>query len=105
MSNNVIEYDVVITDTAWEQAIGHARFLANVNINAANRLVDEFVASCGRLSYMPERCPWLVCEGIPIKKYRKCLFGKNYMVLFSIKGTTVYVSAVVDCRSDYKWLI
>ena len=98
-------YDVKITDTAWEQMIEHARFLANVSVDAANRLVDDFLESTGTLTQMPERCPWLTHEAVPFQKYRKIFFGKYHLALFVIRGNIVYVSAVVDCRQDYGWLL
>ena len=98
-------YDVKITDSAWEQLIEHARFLANASVDAAYRLIDDFVNSTGTLTQMPERCPWLVHEAIPFQKYRKIFLGKYHMALFEIRGDIVYVTAVVDCRQDYSWLI
>ena len=105
MPNEGREYKVVITETAWEQLIEHARFLANVSMSAANRLVDGFVEAADTLKYMPERCAWLENDAIPFQKYRKLLFGKRCMLLFQIRGDTVYVSAAVDCRQDYGWLL
>ena len=98
-------YDVKITDTAWAHMIEHARFLAKVNVNAANRLVDEFVEKTGTLTHMPERCPWLVHNMIPFQKYRKLVFGAYYMALFETRGNVIYITAVVDCRQDYGWLL
>ena len=98
-------YDVKITDTAWEQMIEHARFLANVSVEAANRLVDEFVGNTGTLAKMPERYPWLEHNAIPFQKYRKIFFGKYHMALFEIRGNIVYITAVIDCRQDYGWLL
>ena len=105
MENKDKVYDVKITDTAWEQMIEHARFLANVSVSAANALVDEFIKSTGTLSKMPERCPWLTHDALPFQKYRKIVFGKYHMALFVIRGDVVYVSVVVDCRQDYGWLL
>jgi len=98
-------YDVRITDTAWEQMIGHARFLANVNEDAANRLVAEFVEKTSSLTDMPERCPWFTHNLIPFQKYRKLFIGGYYLALFEIRGSIVYIAAVVDCRQDYSWLL
>lgn len=98
-------YDVIITDTAWEQMIEHARFLANVSIDAANRLVDGFLESADTLTQMPERCPWLIHDAIPFQKYRKILFGNYHMALFQVQGCKVYINAVIDCRQDYGWLL
>ena len=39
MENKHKNYNVRITDTAWEQMLEHARFLANVSADAASRLV------------------------------------------------------------------
>ncbi len=98
-------YTVKITETAWDMLIAHARFLANVSVSAANRLIDAFAEATDSLSAMPERNPWLENEAIPFQKYRKVLFSKYYMALYEIQGNAVYITAVVDCRQDYDWLL
>ena len=98
-------YTVKITETAWEMLIYHARFLANVSVQAANRLIDNFVEITDSLAAMPERNPWLEHDAIPFQKYRRLLFGKHYMALYQIQENTVYVTAVLDCRQDYVWLL
>lgn len=85
--------------------VSHARFLANVSVPAANRLIDTFVLMTDSLATMPERNPWLEHDAIPFQKYRKLLFGKHYMALYQIQENTVYVTAVMDCRQDYIWLL
>lgn len=50
-------YTVKITETAWEMLVSHARFLANVSVPAANRLIDTFVEVTDSLAAMPERGP------------------------------------------------
>ena len=105
MENKDKIYDVKITDTAWEQMIEHARFLANVSVDAANRLVDEFIESTDKLAQMPRRCSWLTHDAIPFQKYRKTFFGEYHMALFMIRGNIVYVTAAVDCRQNYAWLL
>jgi len=98
-------YTVKITETVWEMLVSHTRFLANVSVPAANRLIDAFVEITDSLATMPERNPWLEHDAIPFQKYRKLLFGKHYMALYQIQENTVYVTAVVDCRQDYSWLL
>lgn len=98
-------YTVKITETAWEMLISHARFLANVSIPAANRLIDTFGEITDSLAAMAERNPWLEHEAIPFQKYRKLPFGGHYMALYQIEGETVYITAVMDCRQDYIWLL
>ena len=85
--------------------IEYARFLANVSVQSANRLVDAFVETARTLVQNPERCPWLEHEALPFQKYRKILFGKHYLALYEIRGDTVYLAAVVDGRQDYAWLL
>ena len=68
-------YKVKITETAWEMLIFHARFLANVSVPAANRLIDNFVEITDSLAKMPERSSWLEHDALPFQKYRKLLFG------------------------------
>lgn len=98
-------FTVKITETAWEMLAFHVRFLANVSVSAANRLIDTFVEVTDSLAAMPERNPWLEHDAIPFQKYRKLLFGKHYMAFYQIQENTVYVTAVVDCRQDYSWLL
>ena len=105
MQGNDKTYDVKITETAWNHMLEHARFLANVNVSAADKLVDEFVEKTETLTYMPERCPWLTHDMVPFQKYRKLLFGKHYMALYVIRSDVVFITAVVDCRQDYSWLL
>jgi hypothetical protein len=99
------EYDVKVTDTAWEQLLEHAKFLANVSEGAANRLVDDLLEKSDTLKHMPERCPWLSHDNIPFQKYRKLFIDKYHLALFEIRGSIVYISAVVDCRQDYSMLL
>jgi len=99
------EYDVKITDTAWEQLLEHARFLVNVSENAASNLVDDLIEKTGTLKQMPERCPWLSHDNVPFQKYRKLFIGKYHLALFEIRGSIVYITAVVDCRQEYTMLL
>lgn len=98
-------YTVKITETAWERPISQARFLANVSVPSANMLIEIFIEITDSLAVMPERNPWLKHDGIPFQKYRKLLFGKHYMALYQIQENTVYVTAVIDYRQDYGWLL
>ena len=98
-------YTVKITETAWDMLVAHARFLANVSVPAANRLIDTFIEITDSLAVMPERNPWLEHEAIPFQKYRKMLFEKHYLALYELQGNVVYITAVVNCRQDYGWLL
>ena len=83
----------------------HAAFLAAVSPEAAEQLAVQFTAAAESLERMPERCAWLNGEMLPVNRYRKLLFGKRYLMIFTVDSDTVYVAYVVDCRQDYGWLI
>lgn len=98
-------YKVIISDEAAQMLVSHSRFLAQVSEKAAFDLVAEFSAKAKSLEEFPERNPWLSDSYIPAGKYRKLLMGKRYLLIYQIKGDTVYVDYVVDCRQDYGWLL
>ena len=94
-------YTVGISDRASEMLVYHARFLANVSETAAERLISEFELQAKSLRKQPERFPWLSHPMLPEHKYRKLLFEKRYLLIYQIKGGSVYIDAMVDCRQDY----
>lgn len=98
-------YSVVVSERAAQMLVSHASFLANVNVEAANRLTSEFVETANLLRNMPQRHPWLRGDYIPRNTYRFALFEKRYMLIFQIVDDIVYVDYVVDCRQDYRWLL
>ena len=98
-------YSVVVSERAAQMLVSHASFLANVNVEAANRLTSEFVETANSLRNMPQRHPWLRGDYIPRNTYRFALFEKRYMLVFQIVDDIVYVDYVVDCRQDYRWLL
>ena len=98
-------FTVIIQTPAALMLTQHARFLAQINEAAAERLTSEFFAKSKTLEHMPERCAWLSGYSITEKKYRKLVFENNYMLVFQIVGDIVYVDAMVDCRSEYLWLL
>ena len=98
-------YSVDVSERAAQMLVSHATFLANVNVEAANRLTSEFVKTANSLENMPQRHPWLRGDYIPRNTYRFALFEKRYMLIFQIVDDVVYVDYVVDCRQDYRWLL
>jgi plasmid stabilization system protein ParE len=98
-------YTVIVSEEAVQMLVSHSRFLAQVSESAALRLIDEFAEKAKSLDVFPERNPWLVDSMIPEGKYRRLLMEKRYLLIYQIKGGTVYVDAVVDTRQDYGWLL
>ena len=99
------KYRVVVSERAARMLVSHAAFLAQVSVEAAERLTAEFEKAAKSLELMPQRCPWLNGEYIPRNAYRSILFEKRYLMIFQIVDDAVYVDYVVDCRRDYPWLI
>lgn len=105
MAGGIEKYSVVISDEATQMLVSHTRFFAEVSETAALRLIDEFNEKVGSLEAYPERNSWLADPMIPANKYRKLLMGKRYLLIYQMRGSKVYVDAVVDCRQDYGWLL
>ena len=98
-------YTVIVQEPAAEMLVQHARFLTQVSVKAANRLLAEFKKQTASLETTPERCPWLYHPMVQERKYRKLIFEKQYMLIFQIVGKKVFVDAMVDCRQDYIYLL
>ena len=99
------KYTVVVQERAKDMLVAHVRFLSQVSISAADRLVADFSEKASSLEYNPKRCPWLNDPMIPSYKYRKLLFGKRYLLVFQVFEDLVSIDAMVDCRQDYGWLL
>ena len=99
------EYTVIISDEAGQMLVSHSRFLAQVNESAAFQLITEFEHEAESLKKFPQRNPWLSDPLVQAGKYRKLLIAKRYLLVYQVKGSTVYIDAVVDCRQDYNWLL
>jgi plasmid stabilization system protein ParE len=99
------QYKVIVSDRARQMLAGHIRFLAQKSPSAARKVKNDLMDAIRFLSIMPERCPFLNTEFIPLNKYHKLFVEKRYLVLYQIKDRTVYVDYIVDCRQDYRWLV
>ena len=105
MDSGSKKYNVIISDEATQMLTAYARFLAQVSEPAALRLISEFNSKAKSLEEFPERNPRMIEPLIPTGKYRKLLMEKRYLLVYQIKGNTVYVDAIVDTRQDYGWLL
>ena len=100
-----VEYNVSVSDAALAMLDAHVEFLARVSPSAATRLMDEALDDIASLSNNPQRYPAYISEFVSPNRYRKMLTAKRYLVLYEIDSKNVYVDYIVDCRSDYGWLI
>lgn len=99
------QYNVIVSDRSRQMLANHVRFMAQKSPNAARKLKTELMDAICSLHQMPERFPFLEAEFITPNKYHKMFVEKWYLVLYQIKGVTVYVDYIVDCRQDYRWLV
>ena len=99
------QYKVIVADRAKTMLGTHIKFLTQVNPAAARDVKTRLLTAIRSLSHMPERFPYLDEEFVPRGKYHKLFVDNWYLILYQIKGMTVYVDYIVDCRQDYGWLI
>ena len=99
------EYQVIVSKRATQQLVELAAFNAQLDEKLAYKLIEEFRSAADSLKMFPFRNPVLRSEVFTVEKYRKMLFGKWNLLIYQIKGNTVYVEYVIDARSDYQWLI
>ncbi|MDR1565095.1 MAG: type II toxin-antitoxin system RelE/ParE family toxin [Oscillospiraceae bacterium] len=100
-----MEYLVNITDNAYAMLEKNSLFLANVSPTAADKLVDEILDDIDTLKNNPSRFPILEINIFTDCVYHRLLSCNRYLVLYEIWGDIVNVDYIVDCRSDYRWLI
>ena len=103
--DDLLEYEVEVSDAALAMLDSHIEFLARVSTGAATRLMNEILRDIESLSTFPERFSIFDCEFIPDGRYRKMLTSKRYLVLYEIIENTVAVDYILDCRTDYEWLL
>ena len=96
---------VIISEATAQMLVAHSRFLAQVSESAALQLIDEFNEKVKWLEEFPERNPWLCDPSISAGIYLKLLLEKRYLIIYQVKGSTVFVDAIVDGRQDYGWLL
>lgn len=100
-----MQYQVIISEQAKQNLLLHVRFLAQISKPAAQKLRKRLVEEIRSLEQMPHRHPFLNAEFIPPNKYHKLYVENNYLILYQIRDSTVYVDWIVDCRQDYQWLL
>ncbi len=98
-------YSVIVSARAQAMLINHARFLGQVSEEAAMQFIISFEKRAKSLEIFPERNPYLVDPLITEGKYRKAIFEKRYLLIYTVEDIRVYIDAVVDCRGEYSWLL
>ncbi len=105
MSSDDKRYRVIISERAGEMLVQHTRFIAQVSLQAADKLRMDIVEAAKSLQEYPERGSWIVDPVLPANVYKKLVVDKRYLLIYKIKDGTVYIDYIVDCRQEYSWLI
>ncbi|MFA4885130.1 MAG: type II toxin-antitoxin system RelE/ParE family toxin [Desulfotomaculaceae bacterium] len=98
-------YKVIVSDRAKDMLVQHVRFVAQINLQAANKLRAEIIEAVKSLESFPERNSWLSDPVLLENKYRKMIISRRYLLIYQIKGNVVFIDYILDCRQDYKWLL
>ena len=85
--------------------IQHVRFMAQISLQAADKLRAEIIEAAKSLENFPERNSWLSDPVLPASKYRKMIINKRYLLIYQIRVDSVYIEYILDCRQDYQWLL
>ncbi len=72
MSGANKRYRAIISERAGEMLVQHARFLAQVGVQAAEKLRTDVVEAVKSLEEFPERGSRFTDPVLPGDKYRKC---------------------------------
>lgn len=99
------KYRVIVSDRAKRMLGTHMRFMAQVSKEAAAAKKKELMTAMRSLSQMPQRFPFFEEIYITPNKYHKMFVEKWFLVLYQIQDDVVYIEYILDCRSDYSWLI
>ena len=100
MERNEKVYQVIIASDANGRMYDHFEFLARVNVNAANRLLDGMLKDIRNLRTDPFRYPVYNRPYLPVGKYRYILSNKRCRIVYQIIGNQVFVDDIQDCRQD-----
>jgi len=99
------KYNVILSDLAAKDFTNHLAFLSNVSHPAAKELKKRMLQALRSLEEMPNRFPFFQEAYIPNNKYHKMYVQNWYLVLYQIRDDTVYVDYILDCRTDFQWLL
>ncbi len=93
-------YQLIISADANSRMFDHFEFLALVNVNAANRLLDRLLKDIQNLRTDPFRCPVYDRPYLPMGKYRYILSNKRQRIIYQVIDNQVFVEDLQDCRQD-----
>ena len=94
------KYNISISPSANDRMYDHFLFLAQVNENAAHKLLDQLINDIQSLEYTPEINPHLDRPYLENRKYRYKLSHRRYRIVYQINNDNVLVEDIQDCRQN-----
>ena len=105
MGNTNKLYTVIVSDRDTDMLMQHVLFMAQISLQAADKLRSEIIEAAKSLESFPERNSWLSDPVLPVNKYHKMVISKRYLLIYQIKDEAVFIEYILDCRQDYRWLL
>lgn len=105
MNTDAKEYSIIISDNAKYSFVNHILFIKEFDMVLAKKVSTSIYSAIETLKYFPYRHPFFNEKYVTNNKYHKMFVEKYYLIIYQIKDDTVYVEMILDCRSDYTWLI
>ena len=105
MLNEKIDYTIIVAPSVNDRIKEHFEFLARVNENAANKLLDILTKDLESLEKMPFRNPVYERPFVQSLKYRYLISNKRYRIIYQIVDDFVFVDVIQDCRQKNDGLI
>jgi len=93
-------YKVTVLDEAKEMLKNHLKFLARVSPNASRKLNKQFNDVLKILAQTPLTYPLWLTDFELTKPYRRFIFGKRYLAIYTVEDNRVIVAYVLDCRMN-----
>lgn len=98
-------FNIIVSDRAERMLELHIRFLAKVSESGAESVRANIIEALDSLQKFPARYPFFEEDYIPKNKYHKMFVNPYFLVLYQIQDNNILVDYILDCRSDYQWLL
>ena len=94
-----MKYDVIVLPTAVMDRDEIIQNLKLLSTQVARKYAQLFAQELRSLAEFPNRCPPAHEPGLAARGYR-FLVVRNYLVFYTVEGTTVTVHRILDGRRD-----
>ncbi len=94
-----MKYDVIVLPTAVMDRDEIIQNLKLLSTQVARKYAQLFAQELRSLMEFPNRCPPAHEPGLAARGYR-FLVVRNYLVFYTVEGTTVTVHRILDGRRD-----